>query len=416
MPTSVLHDQSPFQVLFIQSPDYFFLKVFGRLVFPYLRPYNKNKFDFHSLPCIFLGYSPNHHGYRCLNPQTGRIYISRHAHFHEHAFPFSVSPTSVLRAPNDPSSDPFLLPIEFPSSARAARVSSFGNSSSPLSSPLNSNASPSSPNVHLNSNSTTASNLALSPHNISHNDNSSMIPSQHENIDPTVTNSNADTQHELTCFSDANKQHHWHVAMTEELNALIKNGTWSLVPYDPSMNVFGCKWVFRVKRKADGTIDRYKARLVAKGFHQQEGVDYTKTFSPVVKATTIRTVLSLAVSNGWEARQLDVSNAFLHGHLKEEVYMTQPSGFLDSSQPHHVCRLHRSLYGLKQAPRAWFQCLSSSLLQLQFVGSKMDSSLFVFNDRTTIIYVLVYVDDIIITGNNSAAIGKSSPLLAPHLL
>ncbi|CAL2259375.1 unnamed protein product [Prunus armeniaca] len=110
--------------------------------------------------------------------------------------------------------------------------------------------------------------------------------------------------------------------MTEELNALIKNGTWSLVPYDPSMNVVGCKWVFRVKRKADGSIDRYKARLVAKGFHQQEGVDYTETFSPVVKATTIRTVLSLAVSNGWEAHQLDVSNAFLHGHLKEEVYMT----------------------------------------------------------------------------------------------
>ncbi|KAI5314025.1 hypothetical protein L3X38_043201 [Prunus dulcis] len=326
------------------------------------------------------------------DPQTCRIYISRHASFHEHAFPFSVSPTSVLQAPNDPSSDPFLLPIEFPSSARAARVSSFGNSSSPLSSPLNSNASPSSPNAHLNSNSTTASNLALSPHNISHNDNSSMIPSQHENIDPTVPNSNgqelaivlagtqgrqnaryslrprptpnpkytiphallteADTQHEPTCFCDANKQHHWRVAMTEELNALIKNGTWSLVPYDPSMNVVGCKWVFRVKRKADGTIDRHKARLVAKGFHQQEGVDYTETFSPVVKATTIHTVLSLAVSNGWEARQLDVSNAFLHGHLKDDVYMTQPSGFLDSSQPHHVCRLHRSLYGLKQATRA----------------------------------------------------------------
>lgn len=216
----------------------------------------------------------------------------------------------------------------------------------------------------------------------------------------------ANTQHEPTCFSDANKRHHWRAAMTEELNALIKNGTWSLVPYDPSMNVVGCKWVFRVKRKADGTIDRYKARLVAKGFHQQEGVDYTETFSPVVKAITIRIVLSLAVSNGWEARQLDVSNAFLHGHLKEEVYMNQPPGFLDSSQLHHVCKLHRSLYGLKQAPRAWFQCLSSSLLQLQFVGSKMDSSLFVFNDRTTIIYVLVYVDDIIITGNNSAAIGK----------
>ncbi|BBG99180.1 hypothetical protein Prudu_008784, partial [Prunus dulcis] len=190
----------------------------------------------------------------------------------------------------------------------------------------------------------------------------------------------ADTQHEPTCFSDANKQHHC-VAMTEELNALIKNGTWSL-------------WVFRVKRKADGTIDRYKARLVAKGFHQQEGVDYTETFSPVVKAPLFAQFCHLLSAM---VGKLVSWTRGLHDST---------TGFLDSSQPHHVCRLHRSLYGLKQAPRAWFQCLSSSLLQLQFVGSKMDSSLFVFNDRTTIIYVLVYVDDIIITGNNSAAIGK----------
>ncbi|CAL9028340.1 unnamed protein product [Prunus brigantina] len=113
--------------------------------------------------------------------------------------------------------------------------------------------------------------------------------------------------------------------MNDELNALIHNGTWFLVPYNPSMNVVGCKWVFRVKRKADGTLDRYKARLVAKGFHQQEGIDYTETFSPVVKATTIRMVLSIAVSHGWETRQLDVIHVFSNFNLLAQRWIVHYS-------------------------------------------------------------------------------------------
>jgi hypothetical protein len=111
--------------------------------------------------------------------------------------------------------------------------------------------------------------------------------------------------------------------MDEEFNALIKTGTWTLVPKTNSMNIVGTKWVFRIKRKADGSIERYKARLVAKGFHQQEGIDYFETYSPVVKPITIHTVLSLAVSAGWCIKQVDVSNAFLHGQLQEPVYMSQ---------------------------------------------------------------------------------------------
>lgn len=143
------------------------------------------------------------------------------------------------------------------------------------------------------------------------------------------------------------------------------------------MNLVGCKWVFRVKQKADGSLDCYKARLVAKGYHQQPGLDFDETFSPVVKPYTIRTVLSVAVHHNWPVHQLDVTNAFLHGHLSEEVYMQQAPGFVDPQFPHYVCKRHKALYGLKQAPRAWFQCLSSFLTDLGFRCSAADSSMFV---------------------------------------
>jgi hypothetical protein len=109
--------------------------------------------------------------------------------------------------------------------------------------------------------------------------------------------------------------------MDLEIQALHHNGTWTLVPSRPGINLIDSKWVFKVKKHADGSIERYKARLVAKGFKQRYGLDYADTFSPIVKHATIRLLLSLAVTRGWSLRQLDVQNAFLHGVLEEEVYM-----------------------------------------------------------------------------------------------
>jgi hypothetical protein len=129
--------------------------------------------------------------------------------------------------------------------------------------------------------------------------------------------------------------------MDEEFAALMKNKTWRLVPPHSGKNIIDCRWIYKVKRKSDGSIDRYKARVVAKGFKQRYGIDYEDTFSPVVKIATVRLVLSIAVSRGWSLRQLDVKNAFLHGVLEEEVYMRQPPGYEDASQPHYICKLDR---------------------------------------------------------------------------
>ena len=127
--------------------------------------------------------------------------------------------------------------------------------------------------------------------------------------------------------------------MNAEFDALLRNSTWSLVAPSPTMNIVGCKGVFFIKRNADGSIDRYKAHLVAKGFHQQPGVDFGETYSPMVKPTTIHTVLSIVISFGWTICPLDVQNAFLHDFLSEDVYMAQPPGFIHPSYPHHVCKL-----------------------------------------------------------------------------
>lgn len=152
----------------------------------------------------------------------------------------------------------------------------------------------------------------------------------------------------------------WVSAMDSEYQALLCNKTWHLVPKPKGKNIIGSKWVYKIKRKADGSIDRYKARLVAKGFKQRYGIDYEDTFSPVMKAATIRLVLSLAVSRGWSLQQLDVQNAFLQGVLEEEVYMYQPPGYVDKSHPTYVCKLDKALYGLKQAPRAWYARLCNN--------------------------------------------------------
>ncbi|GKB13852.1 retrovirus-related pol polyprotein from transposon TNT 1-94 [Tanacetum coccineum] len=229
-------------------------------------------------------------------------------------------------------------------------------------------------------------------------------PKQQVPYNPSANHATVTTITEPTSFTVAYNSPEWHQAMKEEYDALIKNGTWSLVPRASNTNVVDGKWVYRLKRDKNGAITCYKARFVAKVFRQQPGIDFHETVSLVVKSTTIRAVLSLAVTNNWPLRQLDVHNAFLHGNLKEQVYMKQPLGFIDPQRPNHVCLLHKSLYGLKQAPRAWFELLSKALFNLGFKGSKTDPSLFIYSRGHILLYILVYVDDIIITGNNKGTI------------
>ena len=198
----------------------------------------------------------------------------------------------------------------------------------------------------------------------------------------------------------------WKPAITKEYDAQVKNKTWSLVPRLFGANIINSMWLFKEKHDADGNHTSNKARLVANGKTQQAGVDYYETFSPVVKPASIRTVLNIALNRGWNINQLDVQNDFLHGTTSETIYMHQPPGFVDKKNPHHVCKLEKALYGLKQAPRAWNARFSSYLQRMGFKTSKSDASLFVYRRGKDMAYLLLYVDDIILTGSSSSLLDR----------
>jgi Reverse transcriptase (RNA-dependent DNA polymerase)/gag-polypeptide of LTR copia-type/GAG-pre-integrase domain len=391
LPTVSNYSVSPFEKLFHQVPEYQYLHTLGCECFPLLRPYNQHKLQPRSESCVFMGYSALHKGYKCLHLPTQRLYISRHVKFNEIYFPFAhITPNSSTLSGSHNSTPLTILPF-YPL---------------PSPSPLSPLTESSAPSTH---HSPTAVQTSLPAHSmVTRSQTNSLRPKRfpHHQLYTTTKalTSSSDIEVEPSCYTQAVKSAQWRQAMACELDALAQNGTWQLVDPPSDGNVIGCKWLFRIKRKADGTVDRYKARLVAKGYTQEEGLDYFETFSPVVKPTTIRAVLTIAIASDWTIHQLDVNNAFLHGDLEETIYMYQPPGFVDQLYPHKVCQLKKALYGLKQAPRAWFHKLKSFLLSQKFICSQSDNSLFIFRADNIILYLLVYVDDIILTGNNNSAV------------
>lgn len=203
---------------------------------------------------------------------------------------------------------------------------------------------------------------------------------------------------EPTSYAEAIKDPRWIEATQTEVAALESNHTWQVVTLPQGKRPIGCKWIFKIKYKASGEVERFKARLVAKGYNQKEGIDYQETFSPVVKMVTLRTVLALAAARHWHIHQMDVFNAFLQEDLEDEIYMDLPQGF-QSQGEYQVCRLSKSLYGLKQAPRQWNAKLSKALTDCAFRQSQYDHSLYIRKTDSRVIIILVYVDDILLTGD-----------------
>jgi hypothetical protein len=185
--------------------------------------------------------------------------------------------------------------------------------------------------------------------------------------------------------------------MAEEIAALERTGTWDLVPCPPRIHPITYKWVYKVKTRSDGSLERYKARLVARGFQQEQGHDYDETFAHVAHMATIWTLLIMASVREWSISQLDLKNSFLNGELHEDAYMCPPHGY--SISKGMVCHIRGSLYGLKQAPRAWFLRFASVVITAGFSASAHDPALFIHMSPHGKTLLLLYVDDMIITGD-----------------
>nr|KYP35148.1 Retrovirus-related Pol polyprotein from transposon TNT 1-94 [Cajanus cajan] len=216
---------------------------------------------------------------------------------------------------------------------------------------------------------------------------------------------------EPSSYAEASKSDCWIKAMRDKIIALEANNTWTITSLPPNKFAIGCRWIYKIKHNADGSVQRYKACLVAKGYTQLEGLDFLDTFSPEAKLTTVHLLLStMAGRYNWHLKQLDVNNAFLHRELNEEVYMQLPPG-VPSSAAGQVCRLQHSLYGLKQASRQWYACLSNFLVLHGYHHSSADHSLFLKFTGSTCTALLVYVDDIVLAGNDISEIRAITVLL-----
>ncbi|CAL9015461.1 unnamed protein product, partial [Prunus brigantina] len=200
----------------------------------------------------------------------------------------------------------------------------------------------------------------------------------------------------------------WKKSMDEEMKSLHKNETWELVQLPNGKKAIGCKWVYAKKTESLGKDNvRFKARLVAKGYAQKEGIDYNEVFSPVVKHSSIRILLALVAQFDLELAQLDVKTAFLHGDLEEEIYMSQPEGFKVAGKENWVCKLQKSLYGLKQSPRQWYKRFDRFMIGQKYTRSHYDHCVYFRKLQDgTFIYLLLYVDDMLIACKSKVEIER----------
>ncbi|WVZ61780.1 hypothetical protein U9M48_011597 [Paspalum notatum var. saurae] len=438
-PSSALRGGIPLERLCGTAPDYSDLRLFGCVCYVFLAPRERTKLTAQSVECVFLAYSAEHKGYRCWDPVGRRMRISRDVVFDE-SRPFYPRPSSdtSLASLVDPLSFLFIpdtaiahIPSRLvPSPAVPASgvgppsvVPPVESSSESSSLPPDYSTKPPVTQVYTRRSASTSSEpssdeplpAASSPEQLLGRGHRSRQPVDRYGFGRVTWQGFAGTVlSEPLSYRDAILHPEWQLAMAEEIAALERTGTWDLVPTPSHIRPITCKWVYKVKTRSDGSLERYKARLVARGFQQEHGRDYDETFAPVAHMTTVRALLAVASVREWSISQLDVKNAFLNGELREEVYMQPPPGY--SVPEGMVCRLRRSLYGLKQAPRAWFQRFASVVIVAGFSASAHDPALFVRTSSRGRTLLLLYVDDMIITGDDPQFIAFVKARLSEQFL
>nr|GEW89032.1 retrovirus-related Pol polyprotein from transposon TNT 1-94 [Tanacetum cinerariifolium] len=334
------HGKTPYELLHNKIPDLSFLHMFGALCYPTNDSENLEKLQPKADIRIFIGYAPTKKAFRIYNR-------------------LDQDAPSPSKSQATPKTQSFVIPQDVEEDIHDIEVAHMGND------PLF--------GVPIPEATSAQSSSTVSPHIIVQPDH--QIP-QH--------NSKWKKDHPLDniivepkTYKDALTQSCWIEAMQEELNEFERLEVWELVPRPDKVMVITLKWIYKVKLDGLGGILKNKARLVARGYRQEKGIDFEESFAPVARLEAIRIFLAYAAHKNMVVYQLDVKTAFLNGNLREEVYVSQPDGFVEQDNPNHVYKLKKALYGLKKAPRAWYDMLSSLLISQDFFKGSVDLTLFI---------------------------------------
>uniref|UniRef100_A0ACD5Y6T1 Uncharacterized protein n=1 Tax=Avena sativa TaxID=4498 RepID=A0ACD5Y6T1_AVESA len=411
-PTKSVNEKTPYEALYGVKPDVHYLRVFGCLGFVKKVGVHLPKLADRSSVMVFIGYEPNSKAFRMFDPKTQKLHVSRDVIFEEDKqWDWEASGReNVERMPE-------IFTVQYPSEQQEETVPSaattektaknFAAAGSSAATPVSGSATATGAESPENRH------FVTPPNNASHP--SDEAPRRYrlvqEILDETeeveaISELCLMGMEEPSSFQEANAEAHWRIAMKEELESIESNGTWELSSLPSGHKPIGLKWVYKIKKDPVGKIIKYKARLVAKGYVQRQGIDFEEVFAPVARMETVKLLLAVAAQMGWQVHHLDVKSAFLNGELQEEVFVTQPPGFVVEGQDSKVLKLHKALYELRQAPRAWNVKLDKTLADLGFEKCPLEHAVYKRNTPGESLLVRVYVDDLIITGTSVSGINQ----------
>nr|KAJ0217090.1 hypothetical protein LSAT_V11C300105640 [Lactuca sativa] len=409
-----IHKKTPYAMLKNRKPDVSFFHVFGCICYILNQLDPRSKLEPKADKGIFVGYSSISKAFRVFHVNRQCIEESIHVKFDEESYTdekvthsssifqelLSCPFDEVPPAGDEADSSDFIIPV--PCSLNQDTAARSADNSLGADEILEADDSPATYNLSVSNSPESAS---VSEHRYHPVD--QIIGNIHDGVQTRSRVSNnfcmyvnfismilPDKIH--TALQDAD----WIKAMQEELDEFERHKVWTLVPRPSRKTITGTRWVYRNKVDKDGIITRNKARLVAQGFTQIESIDYEETFAPVARIEAIRMFLAYASYMNFIVYQMDVKTAFLHGVLEEEVFLNQPPCFVDKDHPDYVYRLDKVVYGLKQAPRAWYETLTSYLIENGYRRGEIDNTLFIKSKGSDMVLVQIYVDDIIFSSPN----------------
>jgi hypothetical protein len=370
--------------------------------------------------CMFVGYAPDRMAHLFYDPQRATVIASRDAKFYEQQYTVATQERLMEEAAednneNEESVDEWLTRTALDGEIRLAQLltkEESNNASAPSSTAAGSHSPPdSSDSIVTDSAPASVPPSAVAATSTRRSTRTRFEPNRYGMIGHNLAQGHLAVYVGLVAaddarvalrpsavtvprtFDEAMQSGNWRAAIHKELESHISNNTWSLTQLPPGCKAIGTKWVFALKLRADGSIDRYKARLTAQGFAQREGVDYNETFAPVLHYTTLRIILAYVAAEDYELHQLDVETAFLNASVKENLYMKVPAG-LEATDPGTVCKLNKALYGIKQAPHEWHAEIALTLLHLGYARAVYDPCLFLKRSRTLHLIIFpLFVDD-----------------------